>query len=63
MKYEEKIEKLEQIVADIESGKLSVDLLAEKVKEASSLVKECREMLIKVQTEVNPVLQDAEKEE
>ncbi len=63
MKYEEKIEKLEQIVADIESGKLSVDLLAEKVKEASSLVKECRKMLIKVQTEVNRVLQDAEKEE
>ncbi len=62
MKYEEKIGKLEQIVSDIESGKLSVDMLSEKVKEASSLIKECREMLTKVQNEVNNILTEAEKE-
>ena len=62
MKYEEKIGKLEQIVSDIESGKLSVDMLSEKVKEASLLIKECREMLTKVQNEVNNILTDAEKE-
>lgn len=62
MKYEEKIGKLEQIVNDIESGKLSVDMLSEKVKEASSLIKECREMLTKVQNEVNNILTEAEKE-
>lgn len=56
MKYEEKIGKLEQIVNDIESGKLSVDMLSEKVKEASLLIKECREMLTKVQNEVNNIL-------
>ena len=62
MKYEEKIGKLEQIVSDIESGKLSVDMLAEKLKEASLLIKECREMLTKVQNEVNNILTEAEKE-
>ncbi|MBS7377774.1 MAG: exodeoxyribonuclease VII small subunit [Paludibacteraceae bacterium] len=62
MKYEEKIGKLEQIVNDIESGKLSVDMLSEKVKEASLLIKECREMLTKVQNEVNNILTEAEKE-
>ncbi len=62
MKYEEKIGKLEQIVSDIESGKLSVDMLSEKVKEASLLIKECREMLTKVQNEVNNILTEAEKE-
>ena len=62
MKYEEKIGKLEQIVSDIESGKLSVDMLSEKVKEASLLIKECREMLTRVQNEVNNILTEAEKE-
>lgn len=62
MKYEEKIGKLEQIVNYIESGKLSVDMLSEKVKEASLLIKECREMLTKVQNEVNNILTEAEKE-
>ena len=62
MKYEEKIGKLEQIVNDIESGKLSVDMLSDKVKEASLLIKECREMLTKVQNEVNNILTEAEKE-
>lgn len=62
MKYEEKIGKLEQIVNDIESGKLSVDMLSEKVKEASLLIKECREMLTKVQNEVNNILTETEKE-
>ena len=62
MKYEEKIGKLEQIVSDIESGKLSVDMLSEKVKEASLLIKDCREMLTKVQNEVNNILTEAEKE-
>ena len=62
MKYEEKIGKLEQIVHDIETGKLSVDMLSEKVKEASLLIKECREMLTKVQNEVNNILTEAEKE-
>ena len=62
MKYEEKIGKLEQIVNDIESGKLSVEMLAENVKEASLLIKECREMLTKVQNEVNNILTEAEKE-
>lgn len=62
MKYEEKIGQLEQIVNDIETGKLSVDMLSEKVKEASLLIKECREMLTKVQNEVNNILTEAEKE-
>ena len=62
MRYEKKIGKLEQIVNEIVSGKLSVNMLSAKVKEASLLIKECREMLTKVQNEVNNILTEAEKE-
>lgn len=63
MKYEEKIEKLEKIVSDIESGELSVDLLSEKVKEATSLIEDCRSILLNVQKDVNKILSEANKKE
>lgn len=63
MKYEEKIEKLKKIVSDIESGELSVDLLSEKVKEATALIEDCRSILVGVQKDVNKILSEANKKE
>ena len=42
--YNEAIEKLRKIVAEIENGDLDVDILSEKVKEATRLIKLCKEM-------------------
>ncbi|MCD7978676.1 MAG: exodeoxyribonuclease VII small subunit [Tannerellaceae bacterium] len=58
--YKEAVEKLRRIVADIESGNLDVDLLSEKVKEATRLVKLCKEKLYKVDEEVKKVLEELE---
>ena len=46
--YNEAVEKLRKIVADIENGELDVDVLSEKVKEATRLIKLCKDKLYKV---------------
>ena len=55
--YNEAVEKLRKIVADIENGDLDVDILSEKVKEATRLIKLCKEKLYK---EVKKVLEELE---
>ena len=54
--YNKPIEKLRGIIHDIESGELDVDVLSEKVKEASRLIKLCREKLFKADEEVKKIL-------
>ena len=56
--YNEAIEKLRRIVAEIDKDELDVDLLSEKVKEASRLIKLCKEKLYKVDEEVRNVLKE-----
>ena len=56
--YKEAIEKLRCIVAEIDRDELDVDLLSEKVKEASRLIKLCKEKLYKVDEEVRNVLEE-----
>jgi exodeoxyribonuclease VII small subunit len=56
--YSEAFEELRQIVADIESGDISVDELAEKVKRATILVKICRDKLAKTEEDVNTILKE-----
>ena len=56
--YKEAIEKLRRIVAEIDRDELEVDLLSEKVKEASRLIKLCKEKLYKVDTDVRNVLEE-----
>ena len=59
--YNEAVDKLRKIVADIENGDLDVDLLSEKVKEATRLIKLCKENLYKVDEEVKKVLEELEE--
>ena len=56
--YNEAIVKLRKIVAEIENGDLDVDILSEKVKEATRLIKLCKEKLYKVDEEVKKVLEE-----
>jgi exodeoxyribonuclease VII small subunit len=58
--YEEAYDELQDIVKEIETGTISVDLLGEKVKRAGELIRFCKEKLIKTETEVNTVLKDLE---
>lgn len=58
--YSEAIEKLRKIIADIENGDLDVDVLSVKVKEATRLIKLCKEKLYKVDEEVKKVLEELE---
>lgn len=43
--YEEAMGQLETIVQQIERGELSIDALSAKVKEATELVRKCKEIL------------------
>ncbi len=54
--YQEAIQKLRQIVAQIETGDLEVDVLSEKVREAMRLIQLCKDKLYKVDEEVKKVL-------
>ncbi len=54
--YQEAIQKLRQIVAQIETGDLDVDVLSEKVREAMRLIQLCKDKLYKVDEEVMKVL-------
>jgi exodeoxyribonuclease VII small subunit len=54
------IKELEEIVQEIESGDIDVDVLTVKVKRASELINFCREGLRKTQNEVQKTLEDIE---
>ena len=56
--YNEAINQLREIVSEIEGGELDVDILSEKVTEASRLVKVCKEKLFKADKEVQKVLEN-----
>ncbi|MDH6534668.1 exodeoxyribonuclease VII small subunit [Parabacteroides sp. 52] len=56
--YNEAIEKLRKIVAEIENNELDVDVLSEKVKEATRLIQLCKEKLFKADEEVKKILEE-----
>ena len=56
MTYEQAMKRLEEIVKKIESGEMDIDLLAQNLKEAQSLVEFCKEKLTKVEEEVKKCL-------
>ena len=56
MKYEEAIKNLESIVSMMESGKLDLDQLEEKLKEAQQLIKLCRDKLTKTDKDIKKLL-------
>lgn len=58
--YTSAISELEEIVNEIESGEVDVDVLTAKVKRASELIKFCKDNLRDTQKEVNKVLEGME---
>lgn len=58
--YTEAFSQLQEIVAEIESGEISVDELAIQVKIATELIKICRKKLYSTEEDVNKILEDLE---
>ncbi len=56
--YKDAFEELQQIVADIEDGEISVDELSVKVKRASELIKICKEKLASTEEDVQEILKE-----
>lgn len=63
MTYKEAFAKLEKILTEIEDAEIDVDLLAEKIRTASELIKFCKSKLTETETEVEKILDEMEKDE
>lgn len=58
MTYEKAYNELQEIIAAIETGDVSVDLLSEKVKRAAELIAFCKEKLTANEQDVQQILAD-----
>ncbi len=56
--YSEAFAELQQIVDDIENADIGIDLLDEKIKRASFLLKICKDKLYKTEENVTSVLEE-----
>jgi exodeoxyribonuclease VII small subunit len=56
--YKEAADKLRAIVDEIEKGELDVDMLSERVREATRLIKLCRDKLFKADEDVKKILEE-----
>ena len=62
LSYTEAVANIEEILQQIETGELDVDELAEKVKQASELLKLCKGKLFQTEKELEQILKDMEGE-
>jgi exodeoxyribonuclease VII small subunit len=62
VKYSKAVEKLDEIIAKIESEDIDVDELSVKVKEAVELIKVCKSKIEKAELEVKKVVENLEIE-
>jgi exodeoxyribonuclease VII small subunit len=60
MTYSLALTELEKIISEIESEEINVDILAEKVKRASDLIRFCKGKLRNTEEEVKKVLSEIE---
>jgi len=63
LSYSSAIRELNEIVTEIESGEVDVDVLTSRVKRASELIKFCKDNLRDTQEAVNKVLDGIETKE
>lgn len=60
--YAESMERLDEILEDIDQNRISVDVLAERVIEAAALLKRCKGLLTATEGKVKEVLADLDRE-
>ena len=57
-KFEDKIKELEEIIATLENGEVSLDESINKYTEAMKLVKECDDELKNIEEKVNKIVNE-----
>ena len=62
IKYAKAVERLDEIISQIEGEDIDVDELSVKVKEAAELIKVCKARINKAEMEVKKVVEDFAKE-
>ena len=62
IKYTKAIERLDEIISQIENEDIDVDELSLKVKEAVELIKVCKGKIDKAELEIKHVVEDFAKE-
>ena len=58
--YADAMAELEDILEELEGDDLDVDVLADRVRRASELIKTCRERIARSQTDVDRIVTDLE---
>lgn len=57
MSYEESLQQLETIVRKMENNEFSIDELAEQLKSAQQIIKQCKDKLSKTDSEIKKILE------
>jgi exodeoxyribonuclease VII small subunit len=52
------VKEIEKILQNLENSKLDVDKLAEEVKKATDLIKQCQDKLRTTEEEINSIFKD-----
>ena len=60
LKYSEAMAKLNDILTDLESERIDVDDVSQKVKKAVELIRLCREKIEKTELEVHKIVKEFE---
>ena len=60
--YKDAVSEIEEILQQLENEELDVDILTDKVKKASSLLKLCKKKLHQTEEEVQKILDDMDVE-
>lgn len=58
IKYEEAMTRLEELVEHMGRGDVSIDKLAESLKEAKELIQKCKDKLLKTEEEIKKLTND-----
>ena len=58
MKFEEKMEKLENIIIELENNNSDLEVSIDKYNEAMKLIKECDEQLKNIETNINKIVSE-----
>lgn len=61
--YKNALHELESILSEIENDELDLDILTDKVKRATELIKQCKTRLRKTEEEIDSILEDWKTED
>ena len=56
MTYEQAIDRLEQLAQQMEKGEVPIDEMVTRLREAQTLIKQCRQQLTKADEQVRQIL-------